>query len=145
MGKLSTAKDWVTIVASIAAAGSFVFSAHQFYLGRLALQSQTIREATKQAIEIQNNMINKSKIYSTIYDTKEDIFLEQLAIRQIFSLYVNMYYDREADLIPDDAWKAIEKEICDFAKRATVRPIVNASIKRMQYPTGFIIILKECL
>jgi len=141
---LALVKDVASVIASTIAAITLCFSAYQFYLGRLAIQSQAIHEATKQAVQIHSAILNNPGLYSNIYGVQQENLIENIAIRQIFGLYVSIYYDREAGILPNGAWAAISKEICGFVNLPKVKPISDVAMAQKQYPEGFLEIVRAC-
>jgi hypothetical protein len=141
---LAKIKDITATTASIITALSFIFGAYQFYLARIAIESQTIRGAVQQSVQIHENIFENADIFSKIVGKSEEDIKKNMLIRQVISLYVNVYYDYDASLLPDGAWPPILREICGFVSLPSVDPIISSAISGRQYPDDFINILKTC-
>ncbi len=139
--RLERWKDRATIFSSLVAAGALAFAAGQFYLGRLALQSQTILAATNNAVQLQAEMLKNPDVYSAIYGMTLREFTENVAERQIIAFYVARYYERMAGVLPEDAWAPILSEICALKTLPKIAPLLSMPT---QYPQGFVEILAAC-
>jgi hypothetical protein len=138
--RLERWKDRATIFSSVVAASALLFTAYQFYLGRKALQSQTILSATNNATQLQSEIIKNPNLYSNVFGVSADKLSEEIAARQIIAFYVSRYYEHESGILPDDAWKPIASEICTMKSLPKIAPRLVPS----QYPQGFDDILKTC-
>lgn len=139
------AKDLATIVGNVISVFALCFTAYQFYLGRLVLQSQAIHTATSGSVELQANMLKEPELYSSLLGVNNiSEFKDNIAKRQIVAYYVVIYYDHISGVFPDDAWKSVVGEICALYAMPRFAPMINSAISNRQYPDGFVQLLKTC-
>jgi hypothetical protein len=139
--RLERWKDRATIVSSIVAALVFIFTGWQFYKGRQALQAQAIISATNSAAQLNADMLKNAVLYSKIFATEPDELSDDIAARQLIAFYVAQYYEYQAGLLPDDAWDAIQHEICTIKKLPMITPRISVPDR---YPKGFADVVSGC-